>query len=299
MSTPIEHLDIPLEERHAPHNWEYADATAREAATGFVPADIGRQALQLDDFSRWTLIDDDPATWQSDTAVMVGDSGSGGAAGLVPAPGAGDAAAGKFLKADGTFAVPSGTGAETGANSDITSMDGLTGALEIVTRIDFAEGAAPSTPGTGEVSLYAKADGKLYIKDDAGTETDLTAASISGSPFELVVACSDETTALTTGTAKIIFRMPRGVTLSAVRASLSTAQTSGSIFTVDINEGGSSILSTKLTIDNGEKTSTTAATPPVISDSSLADDAEMTVDIDQVGDGTAKGLKVTLIGTRA
>jgi hypothetical protein len=84
-----------------------------------------------------------------------------------------------------------------------------------------------------------------------------------------------------------------------VRASLSTAQASGSIFTVDINEGGTSVLSTKLTIDNTEKTSTTAATPAVISDSALADDAEITIDIDQIGDGTAKGLKVILIGTRA
>ena len=33
---------------------------------------------------------------------MVGDTGSGGQDGLVPAPGAGDAAAGKFLKADAT-----------------------------------------------------------------------------------------------------------------------------------------------------------------------------------------------------
>lgn len=41
--------------------------------------------------------------------VVVGDSGSGGTKGLVPAPAAGDAAAGKFLKADGTFAVPPGT----------------------------------------------------------------------------------------------------------------------------------------------------------------------------------------------
>jgi hypothetical protein len=38
---------------------------------------------------------------------MVGDSGSGGWSGNVPAPAAGDAAAGKFLKADGTWAVPS------------------------------------------------------------------------------------------------------------------------------------------------------------------------------------------------
>lgn len=46
-------------------------------------------------------------------SVMAGDSGSGGTKGLVPAPAAGDAAAGKFLKADGSFAVPSGTGAVT------------------------------------------------------------------------------------------------------------------------------------------------------------------------------------------
>jgi hypothetical protein len=39
---------------------------------------------------------------------MVGDTGSGGSDGLVPAPGAGTAAAGKFLKADGTWAVPPG-----------------------------------------------------------------------------------------------------------------------------------------------------------------------------------------------
>ena len=126
-----------------------------------------------------------------------------------------------------------------------------------------------------------------------GLATDATAKA-----EYLTIACSDETTVLTAGTAKITFRIPYAMTLTSVRANLNTAQTSGSVFTVDINENGSSILSTKLTIDNTEKTSTTASTPAVISDSSLADDAEITIDIDQVGDGTAKGLKVTLIGTR-
>ena len=41
---------------------------------------------------------------------MTGDSGSGGEAGVVPAPAAGDAAAGKYLKADGTWAVLDGGG---------------------------------------------------------------------------------------------------------------------------------------------------------------------------------------------
>jgi hypothetical protein len=117
-------------------------------------------------------------------------------------------------------------------------------------------------------------------------------------PTEIQLAASDETTALTAGTGKVTFRMPYAMTVTAVRASLTTAQASGSIFTVDINESGTTILSTKLTIDNTEKTSTTAATPAVISDTALADDAEITIDIDQIGNGTATGLKITLIGTR-
>ena len=117
-------------------------------------------------------------------------------------------------------------------------------------------------------------------------------------PVEIQLACSDETTALTTGTAKITFRMPCAMTLTEVRASLTTAQASGSIFTVDINKSGASVLSTKLTIDNTELTSTTATTPAVISDDAFGDDREITIDIDQIGNGTAKGLKVTLIGTR-
>lgn len=111
-----------------------------------------------------------------------------------------------------------------------------------------------------------------------------------------IIPCSDETTAIAAGTNKVIFRMPYAFKVTEVRASLSTAQTSGSIFTVDINESGTTIISTKLTIDNTEKTSKTAVTAPVISDADLADDAEVSIDVDQIGDGTAKGLKVTIIG---
>jgi len=40
-------------------------------------------------------------------------------------------------------------------------------------QIIFAESAAPATPATGKVALYAKTDGILYSKDDAGTESSL------------------------------------------------------------------------------------------------------------------------------
>jgi len=110
----------------------------------------------------------------------------------------------------------------------------------------------------------------------------------------LTIACSDETTALTTGAAKATFRMPEAATITGVKASVTTAPV-GSVLTVDINESGSTILSTKLTVDAGEKTSTTAATAAVISDTSIANDAEITIDIDAVGSSTAgAGLKVTI-----
>lgn len=164
------------------------------------------------------------------------------------------------------------------------------------------------TPAAEDVS-YDNAVSGLTATDVQGAIDELegmiggsAVTSVNGDtgavivPVPIGIACSDETTALTTGAAKATFRMPFAMMLTAVRASLTTAQTSGSIITVDINEAGASILSTKITVDNTEKTSTTAATPPVISDSSLADDAEITINIDQVGDGTAKGLKVWLIG---
>lgn len=110
------------------------------------------------------------------------------------------------------------------------------------------------------------------------------------------VAVGDETTTITTGTAKTTFRMPYAMQVTAVRASLTTASSSGTP-TFDINEGGTTILSTKLTVDASEKTSTTAASAAVISDANLADDAEITVDIDVAGTG-AKGPKIWLIGVK-
>jgi len=156
---------------------------------------------------------------------------------------------------------------------------------------------AAALAATDLVEIAQSAGGGLYTSRSV-TGANIKTFAQSSLPTEIQVAASDETTALTTGTAKVTFRMPYAMTITAVRASLSTAQASGSIFTVDINEGGTTILSTKLTIDNTEKTSTTAATPAVVSDTALADDAEITIDIDQIGDGTAAGLKVTIIGTR-
>jgi len=132
-----------------------------------------------------------------------------------------------------------------------------------------------------------------YDASDSIKEAIDSAATVSAG-----VAASDETTALEVGDGVATFRVPCAMTLTDVRCSVGTAPV-GSTIIVDIEEGGSTVLSTLLTIDAGAKTSTTAAVPAVISDASLADDAEITINIDQVGSGTAgAGLKIWLIGTR-
>jgi hypothetical protein len=83
------------------------------------------------------------------------------------------------------------------------------------------------------------------------------------------------------------------MTVVAVGSYSDTAGTTGT-YTVDINESGTSILSTKITVDTLEKTSTTAATPAVISDASIAADAILTFDLDAVHTTPANGLVVWL-----
>jgi hypothetical protein len=235
-------------------------------------------------------------TGPAGAAGVTGTSGSAGAAGTTgpsgPAGATGPTGVTGSTGPTGVGATgptgptgPAGTTGATGATgagggADWSVIDGK-GELIVGTANDAVDNLPVST------------DGHVLTLDSAQT-LGVKWAAQSGTNV-LVIAVSDETTAITTGTAKVTFRMPYAMTLTAVRASLSTASTSG-IPTVDINEAGTTILSTKLTIDASEKTSTTAATAAVISDSALADDAEITIDIDVAGTG-AKGLKVYMIGT--
>jgi hypothetical protein len=129
-----------------------------------------------------------------------------------------------------------------------------------------------------------------------GAAQTAEAALAAGKQVFLERALSDESTALTAGNGALNFRMPHAMTVTEVRISLETASSSG-LVTVDINEGGVSIFSTRPTIDVGELTSVTAATPAVIADASIADNAAIRVDIDVAGTG-AVGLKLIMIGTR-
>lgn len=90
-----------------------------------------------------------------------------------------------------------------------------------------------------------------------------------------------------------------GFNLSSVHAEVITAGTTG-VTTIDVNKNGTSMLSTKITIDTGETGSDTAATAAVIdtaADNVAAYDV-ISIDIDVINTTPAKGLIVTLEFTK-
>lgn len=100
-----EHDVAPLGEIHRVANWEYADATARLAATGFLPSDVGKWAKQLNDGTYWELTDDSPIVWAQRTGA--GGGVIGGSTGATD---------NRALRADGTGGV-------TVQNSNLTIPD--------------------------------------------------------------------------------------------------------------------------------------------------------------------------------
>jgi len=152
---------------------------------------------------------------------------------------------------------------------------------------------------TGDLVRYDSERERYGI---GATGTVLTV--VAGLPAWASAGHVTQSRALEVGTAKITFRMPFAMTLNAgesgVRASLTGAGSTSGTTTVDINEGGSTILSTKCTVDDGDLTSVGASSAVVVSDVNLADNASITVDVDAVtGGADESGLKIQLIGTLA
>lgn len=193
-----------------------------------------------------------------------------------------------------TFNMPNFTGTSGGASNTTTSE------------------ATGDTGNTGSGSSFSNVSKSQYVKwliraslgDDpsyTGGTPAFTAAYQETFVVELFAEGETVSADTSLGTS---FRMPWAGTITDVRAAVGVPSDTGPIV-IDVNEGGTvaapgaSILSTKLSIDEGEYTSFTASTPHVISDNSFADDALVTFDVDSAGANAQGPLTVTLYITRA
>lgn len=170
----------------------------------------------------------------------------------------------------------------TGINNDVNAkffpLSG--GTVTGATRINADLTVYGNVSASGSILSYNDGSSSLWKLED------------------LMLACSDESTNLTTSTSAVTFRVPFGMYLNSVRASVNVAPV-GSTIIVDVKQNGTSIFSTLLSIDANEETSTTAAVPAVISNRNLTDDAKIVVIINQVGSTTpGRGLKLTFKGYR-
>lgn len=172
-----------------------------------------------------------PTQVTADLINFVGDSGAGGSKGLVPAPAAGDAAASKFLKADGTWAAASGSGSVatdaiwdakgdlavgTGANTASRLAIGTNG--QVLTA-DSAEatGVKWATPaGSGDVvKVGTPVNNQIGVWTGDGTLEGDTSLTFDTTTDTLAVAASGK---IAMGAVNIIDDSAGTTTLSNIDA---------------------------------------------------------------------------------
>lgn len=134
---------------HQLHNYEYADATARNAASGFVADDVGKVARQVDNGSFWILKSHSPVTW----SPMGGGAGGG---------------ARNLLQFDASFAP---------TDSDSSDFEGSIGGWAVyadaaaVTPVDMTGGSPNSTLVRSTSSpLDGSASGLLTLNSGASRQ---------------------------------------------------------------------------------------------------------------------------------
>ena len=235
------------------------------------------------------------------------DGSSAGSAGLVPQPGASDNV--NYLKGDGTWAA---AGTVTSINA--TSNGGL----------KTASGSAITTSGTLGLDVNSLSSDTYTSSSsssdssgwDEGNEIVVAAASDSNNtkkikmPCEIGIACSDESTEMSTGDLTTIM-IPRAMTITDIKASLTTAPTSSDV-EVDILYKASGSDTANSIFDSGQL-SLSSTTPDYSASSvgqgiTMLDDSGYSVDVRDLAedsfitvnlyssDSDARGLKVWLLG---
>ena len=191
----------------------YTSATDYQAANAALTTIAGLTATS-DNFiqsvsSAWASRT--PAQATATLPTVVGDSGSGGTKGLVPAPAAGDAAAGKFLKANGLWDIPAGGGSGDFVGPASSTTNGVVGfgdtSGKLGVQLTSAQIRAAAALDTSNSPQFAG----LNIGD--ATDTTLTRASAGVLAVEgvnIVTVSSTDTLTNKTLTSPVI-NTPTGI----------------------------------------------------------------------------------------
>jgi hypothetical protein len=185
--------------------------------------------------------------------------------------------------------------------ANLTAIQALTGNFQ---RVYIAQDTRKIYAWSGTGSVYTEIS--PHIKSDWNANSgDAQILNKPRSPYQLIAACSDETSLLTTGT-KLVFRVFEMIFINTFRASVTQAPT-GSSLVVQLrapapgNPANLQVYGT-VTIPAGSTASSTSLNDAVIeyiSDMIGEASPEFHIHVHQIGSTSAgRGLKIYLEGNR-
>ena len=265
-----------------------------------LPASAAGKFLKAD--GTWEVPPDTDTTYSDFGGA---DGSSAGSAGLVPQPGASDNV--NYLKGDGTWAAAGtvtsiGSTANGGLKTNIAAGAAITaGGTLGMDANSLSSDTYTSSSSSSDSSGWSAGD-EIVVVDSGSTDNDTKKIKM---PCEIGIACSDESTEMSTGDLTTIM-IPRGMTLTEVKASLTTTSSLDDV-SVDLQykssgsgSANSIFDSTYLTMSSGDYTNSMTGFYDNDAGSSvdvfdLAEDSFITVNL-YSSDSDARGLKIWLLG---